>query len=167
MCAGKFPLVSMGGQADRQACADGEWGPPSARAEIKVKIMKNEDAFHNLIQLFYKYNKYWIHHFNSYSYLKKLHPAFRSFHSHSRLWSRDFLPRLSARWRGRPFQCIKAYIPKDSMSMPMLKRLWHRSDFLYPPSLILNHKSSNLISPSSIINPQASILKPQSLLLNP
>ena len=34
MCAGKFPLVSMGGRADRQACADGERGPPSARAEI-------------------------------------------------------------------------------------------------------------------------------------
>ena len=32
--AGKFPLVSMGGRADRQACADGERGPPSARAEI-------------------------------------------------------------------------------------------------------------------------------------
>ena len=26
-CAGKFPLVSMGGRADRQACADGERGP--------------------------------------------------------------------------------------------------------------------------------------------
>jgi hypothetical protein len=34
MCAGKFPLVSMGGRADRKACADGERGPPSARAEI-------------------------------------------------------------------------------------------------------------------------------------
>ena len=34
MCAGKFPLMSMGGRADRQACADGERGPPSARAEI-------------------------------------------------------------------------------------------------------------------------------------
>jgi hypothetical protein len=34
MCAEKFPLVSMGGRADRQACADGERGPPSARAEI-------------------------------------------------------------------------------------------------------------------------------------
>jgi hypothetical protein len=34
MGAGKFPLVSMGGRADRQACADGERGPPSARAEI-------------------------------------------------------------------------------------------------------------------------------------
>jgi hypothetical protein len=32
--AGKFPLVSMGGRADRQVCADGERGPPSARAEI-------------------------------------------------------------------------------------------------------------------------------------
>jgi hypothetical protein len=34
MCAGKFPLVSMGGRAKGQACADGERGPPSARAEI-------------------------------------------------------------------------------------------------------------------------------------
>ena len=34
MCAGKFPLMLMGGRADRQACADGERGPPSARAEI-------------------------------------------------------------------------------------------------------------------------------------
>ena len=33
-CAGKFPLVSMGGRADRQACADGERGPPLARAEF-------------------------------------------------------------------------------------------------------------------------------------
>ena len=38
MCAGKFPLVSMGGRADRQACADGERGPPSARAEIFVVV---------------------------------------------------------------------------------------------------------------------------------
>ena len=34
---GKFPLVSMGGRADRQACTDGERGPPSARAEIFFK----------------------------------------------------------------------------------------------------------------------------------
>jgi hypothetical protein len=33
-CAGKFPLVSMGGLANGQACADGERGPPSARAEF-------------------------------------------------------------------------------------------------------------------------------------
>jgi hypothetical protein len=33
-CAGKFPLVSMGGRVNGQACADGERGPPSARAEI-------------------------------------------------------------------------------------------------------------------------------------
>ena len=39
MCAGKFPLVSMGGRADRQACADGERGPPSARAEIFLYLM--------------------------------------------------------------------------------------------------------------------------------
>jgi hypothetical protein len=31
MCAGKFPLVSMGGRANGQ---DGERGPPLARAEI-------------------------------------------------------------------------------------------------------------------------------------
>jgi hypothetical protein len=29
-CAGKFPLMSMGGRANGQACADGERGPPSA-----------------------------------------------------------------------------------------------------------------------------------------
>ena len=34
MCAGKFPLVSMVGQANGQACADGERGPPSARVEF-------------------------------------------------------------------------------------------------------------------------------------
>jgi hypothetical protein len=38
MCAEKFPLVSMGGRAERQACADGERGPPSARAEIFTKL---------------------------------------------------------------------------------------------------------------------------------
>ena len=34
MCAGKFPLVSMGGRAEGLACADWERGPPSALAEI-------------------------------------------------------------------------------------------------------------------------------------
>ena len=33
-CAEKFPLVSMGGRANGQACADGERGPLSARAEL-------------------------------------------------------------------------------------------------------------------------------------
>jgi hypothetical protein len=28
-CGRKFPLVSMGGRANGQACADGERGPPS------------------------------------------------------------------------------------------------------------------------------------------
>jgi hypothetical protein len=37
-CGGKFPLVSMGGRADRQACADRERGPPSARAEFFLKL---------------------------------------------------------------------------------------------------------------------------------
>ena len=34
MCAGKFPLVLMGARANGQACADGERGPPSVRAEV-------------------------------------------------------------------------------------------------------------------------------------
>jgi hypothetical protein len=38
MCAGKFPLVSMGGRANGQACADGERGPPSARAEFIIVL---------------------------------------------------------------------------------------------------------------------------------
>ena len=33
-CARKFPLMLMGGRANGPACADGERGPPSARAEI-------------------------------------------------------------------------------------------------------------------------------------
>ena len=33
-CTGKYPLMSMGGRANGQACADGEQGPPSARAEF-------------------------------------------------------------------------------------------------------------------------------------
>ena len=38
-CAGKYPLVSMGGRANSQVCADGERGPPSARAEIFTKAI--------------------------------------------------------------------------------------------------------------------------------
>jgi hypothetical protein len=34
-CAGKFPLVSMGGQANGQPCANGERGPPISRAEFE------------------------------------------------------------------------------------------------------------------------------------
>jgi hypothetical protein len=40
MCAGKFMFVSMGDDRPRQACADGERGPPSARAEILYKYIK-------------------------------------------------------------------------------------------------------------------------------
>jgi hypothetical protein len=39
-CAGKFPLVSMGRRANGQACADGERGPPSARAEFYICFLK-------------------------------------------------------------------------------------------------------------------------------
>ena len=40
MCAGKFLLMLMGGRANGQACADGERGPPSARAKILSNIPK-------------------------------------------------------------------------------------------------------------------------------
>ena len=40
-CAGKFPLVLMGGRANGQACTDGERGPPTARAEILVSKLLN------------------------------------------------------------------------------------------------------------------------------
>jgi hypothetical protein len=33
MCAGKFPLVSIGGRGEGLACADREQGPPSALAD--------------------------------------------------------------------------------------------------------------------------------------
>jgi hypothetical protein len=51
-CAGNFPLVKMGGQANGQACADGERGPPLARAEIIQPFPKRlkEIAVHNVAQ---------------------------------------------------------------------------------------------------------------------
>jgi hypothetical protein len=36
-CTGKFPLMSMGGRANGQACVDGERGSPLAQAEILNK----------------------------------------------------------------------------------------------------------------------------------
>ena len=45
-CTGKFPLVSMGGRADRKACADGERGPPSARAEILISFPRKVFGMH-------------------------------------------------------------------------------------------------------------------------
>jgi hypothetical protein len=47
MCGGKFPLVSMGGQANGQAYADGERGTPSARAEILKYVL---NGYHKLYQ---------------------------------------------------------------------------------------------------------------------
>jgi hypothetical protein len=38
MCARKCSLVLMGGRANGQACADGERGPPLARAEIYIAL---------------------------------------------------------------------------------------------------------------------------------
>jgi hypothetical protein len=39
MCAGKFLFVSMGGQANGRACADGERGPPSARSKMLLVLI--------------------------------------------------------------------------------------------------------------------------------
>ena len=44
-CAGKFPLVSIGGRANGQACADGERGPPSAQAEIYRNYINEGQVF--------------------------------------------------------------------------------------------------------------------------
>jgi hypothetical protein len=44
MCAGKFPLVSMGGRSNGQACADGERGPPLARVEILKLLLGRLEA---------------------------------------------------------------------------------------------------------------------------
>jgi hypothetical protein len=40
MCTGKCLLVSMGGQTNGQACADGEREPPWARAAIFYELSK-------------------------------------------------------------------------------------------------------------------------------
>jgi hypothetical protein len=47
-CAGKFPLVLMGGRVNGQACADGERGPPSARAEILYSKSKLLSGVRNI-----------------------------------------------------------------------------------------------------------------------
>ena len=41
MCAGKFPLVSIGGRAEGLACEDPGEGPPSALTEISIIFSKN------------------------------------------------------------------------------------------------------------------------------
>jgi hypothetical protein len=45
MCAGKFPLVSMGGGANGQVCADGERGLPSTQVEISTKKYDFSEQF--------------------------------------------------------------------------------------------------------------------------
>jgi hypothetical protein len=52
-CAGKFPLVSMGGRANGQACADSERGPPSARAEISnLKTLAFEQKIERISKIY-------------------------------------------------------------------------------------------------------------------
>jgi hypothetical protein len=47
-CAEKFPLMSMGGRANSQACADGDPGPPSARADIYSEEARSTVPSENL-----------------------------------------------------------------------------------------------------------------------
>ena len=42
-CAGKFPLVSMGGRAEGLACADPGARTPSAQAEILLLFLYESD----------------------------------------------------------------------------------------------------------------------------
>jgi hypothetical protein len=42
----------MGGQADRQACADGERGPPLARAEILQLFLMKMIPIENYLKIF-------------------------------------------------------------------------------------------------------------------
>ena len=51
MCAGKFLLVLMGGRANGQACADGERGHSSARAEILTSLLAYHLHFTSLIEI--------------------------------------------------------------------------------------------------------------------
>ena len=61
-CARKFPLMLMGGRAHGPACADGEWGPPLAWAEILSYFLKpfnftfTLNLFHEN-DTFYQFNK--------------------------------------------------------------------------------------------------------------
>jgi hypothetical protein len=54
MCAGKYPLVLMGGRANGQAYADGERGRPSAQAEIYTMIIETYSIVKNCTLLFWR-----------------------------------------------------------------------------------------------------------------
>jgi hypothetical protein len=53
--------VSMGGRADRQACADGERGPPSARAEYYFKAYTLCLYTEYIVQMCYEVSMYIIY----------------------------------------------------------------------------------------------------------
>jgi hypothetical protein len=61
MCTAYFPLAHWGG-ANGQACTDGEWGPPSAWADIFFIILTFLFILINIIihTILYKYNFYFI-----------------------------------------------------------------------------------------------------------
>jgi hypothetical protein len=46
-CAEKFLPMSMGERANGQACADGERGPPSARAEITFTFLVRDGLYNH------------------------------------------------------------------------------------------------------------------------
>jgi hypothetical protein len=62
-CTGKFPLVSMGGQGNGKACADGERGPPSVYMSSRTwAFLKLKTKKKNLISFFVKFlfNKFCL-----------------------------------------------------------------------------------------------------------
>ena len=117
----------------------------SAWFSTKSKVKKHEKIrmlFIILQKYFRSETKYMIHNIYSYSYkraqkngtlLSTVSILFITVDSDLLSWvmkfqelllnciSRVFLTRLSARWRGGPFQCMKASLPKDSMSMLALR----------------------------------------------
>ena len=61
MCAGKFPPVSMGGQAEDVACADLGARTPSALAEISLPFNENKRTIQEL--------SVYISHISLYEYI--------------------------------------------------------------------------------------------------
>ena len=51
-CARKFPFMLMWGRANGPACADGERGPPSARAEIRMNFVFEYMLLNRYIDIF-------------------------------------------------------------------------------------------------------------------
>ena len=63
-CGEKFPLVSMGGRANGHAWADGERGPPSARAELTKVFTKTPTFLHQHIYITHMVKVFFFFYFS-------------------------------------------------------------------------------------------------------